>query len=208
MNDKKTVFLLILTILFFLSGLGFFLDYTGIMQMSEYLPFMREKNEKRVEDSEYPTEVEKMNYRKWEEKLISREEKLAEQQAAIDQKQKDLQARLSEVEELKKSIEAERKKLLMMTKDFTDRQKKIQDLASKVTNMPPEKATEMMQNWRDFDIIEVLRQIDKDAEREGRQSISPYLLTLFSPERRAEITRKMLLPPLEQSVDSEPGTVM
>jgi hypothetical protein len=46
--------------------------------------------------------------------------------------------------------------------------------------MPPQKAQEMMQSWRDFDIIDVMRQMDKDAELEGNPSIVPYLLNVVS----------------------------
>ena len=74
--------------------------------------------------------------------------------------------------------------------------------------MPPEKAVEMMVNWRDFDIIDVLRQMDRNAAATGTPSITPFLLTLFTPERRAEIARKMLLPKLEQTGGlPEPGTL-
>ena len=80
---------------------------------------------------------------------------------------------------------------------------KMKDLAEKVRNMPPVKAQEMMQSWRDFDIIDVMRQMDKDAEVEGTSSIVPYLLTLFQPDRRAEITRKMMLPALTRADAAE-----
>ena len=48
-----------------------------------------------------------------------------------------------------------------------------------------------------------MRQMDKDAETEGTASIVPYLLTLFQPDRRAEITRKMMLPALTRADAAE-----
>jgi flagellar protein FlbB len=104
---------------------------------------------------------------------------------------------------MRRALKAEKEKFVAAQKEWEDRQKKVKDLAEKVRNMPPQKAQEMMQNWRDFDIIDVMRQMDKDAEVEGNASIVPYLLTLFQPDRRAEITRKMMLPALTRSDAAE-----
>ena len=58
--------------------------------------------------------------------------------------------------------------------------------------MPPASARDMLINWPDYDIIDVLEQMDKDAEEDGRQTITTYLLTLFPAERRSVITNKWL----------------
>ncbi len=108
-----------------------------------------------------------------------------------------------ELEEMRKALKAEKEKFVTAQKEWEDRQKKVKDLAEKVRNMPPVKAQEMMQSWRDFDVIDVMRQMDKDAELEGNPSIVPYLLTLFQPDRRAEITRKMMLPALTRADAAE-----
>ena len=203
MAQKRIIFGLLAFILFFSMVLIYFLHSNGVINASEYLPFLKAQNPERIEDKDYPTEIEKLSFQKWEERLLEQEEKLAAKAAELETSGSDLEKKISEVEELKKGIQAERRKLALLTKDWEDRQKKVRDLADKVRNMPPEKAVEMMQNWRDFDIIDVMRQMDKDAETDGNTSIVPYLLTLFTPDRRAEITRKMLLPPLEQNRDAD-----
>lgn len=203
MGQSRAAIFLVIAIFFFSGVIVFFLDRVGIIQAADYLPFLEETNPAVVDDSSYPTEVEKMKIKKWEEKLIEREEKIFQWEEKLKKQESDLKQKELELSEKEKSITQERKKLAMLTKDWNDRQKKIEDMADKVSNMPPEKAKEMMVNWTDFDIIEVLREMDKSAQAQGRASITPYLLTLFKPERRAEITRKMLLPPLE----SENGEV-
>ncbi len=203
MANKRLVTLLLLLIVFLSGAIFYFLDIIGVIKAESVLPFLASKNPAVIEDADFPTEVEKLEYRKWQEKLIEKEEALAKLESELASKVSDTEQKLREIEELKEGIIAERKKLEMLTRDWDDRQKKIKELAEKVTNMPPEKAREMMQNWRDFDIIEVLRQMDKDAATEGNPSITPYLLTLFTPERRAEITRKMLLPAIEPENSAE-----
>lgn len=197
MSDKKLAFLLLVSIFFTTGLLLFVLNTIGVVRLGDYFTFMIDDNPVLTEDLDYPTEVEKLEMKKREEKLIEKEEELSLREAQLEEVQGEIGTREKEIEELKKNILEERERLKLMTSDWMDRKKKIEDLASKVTSMPPEKAQEMMERWRDFDIIDVMRQIDKAAEQEGVPSITPYLLTLFTPERRAEITRKMLLPPLE-----------
>lgn len=205
MTNQRLAVVLVLLIIFLSFSIFYFLDLIGVLKAEKVFPFLQAKNPPVIDDSAYPLEMEKLELQKLQDKLAEKEEELARREKELQDKTLETEQKLKEIAELKEGILAERKKLEMLTRDFEDRQKKIKELANKVINMPPEKAREMMQNWRDFDIIEVLRQIDKDAEAEGNPSITPYLLTLFPPERRAEITRKMLLPTLSQEAkdDSE-----
>lgn len=203
MRKRYVIILLILTILLGLLMLAYVLNYVGLVNFSEVLPFLQAKNPVVVEDSAFPTEMEKQRFQKWEERLSQQEENINARQGEIDAQLKDIEQQLSEIERTKEGLLLEKKRLAMLSADKTNRSEKISDMAVKVTNMPPDKAVEMMKNWPDFDIIDVLREIDTQANREGTQSLSPYLLTLFVPERRAEITRKMLLPPLDNQASEE-----
>jgi len=206
MSQMKPVILSLLFITF-LVGVGFYtLDSLGIIQASDTFTFLAPKNPKVVQDNEYPTEVDKLQMKKLEDKLREKEEKLASREDEIKKNETDLKQKLGDLDEVKKDLLAQRKKLSSMMKDFSGRKDKIKDMANKVANMPPIKAQEMMQNWSDFDIIEVLRQMDKQAQIDGTISITPYLLTLFVPKRRAAITRKMLLPSLIDESDSSDNT--
>ncbi|HRP69151.1 MAG TPA: flagellar protein FlbB, partial [Turneriella sp.] len=186
MNQKRFVIFLLLLIVVFSGGIFYALNSMGIIRAADIFPFLASRNPVRVEDKEYPTEVEKVEFQKWEQKLIEREEALARREAELKEKQSGSDDTKRELEETRIALKAEKEKFILMQKEWEDRQKKVKDLAEKVRNMPPIKAQEMMQNWRDFDIIDVMRQMDKDAETEGTASIVPYLLTLFQPDRRAE----------------------
>ncbi|MFZ5628989.1 MAG: periplasmic-type flagellar collar protein FlbB [Spirochaetota bacterium] len=196
MSQRRFVLFLLLLIVVFSGGIFYALDATGIVRAADIFPFLAPKNPLRIEDKDYPTEVEKVEFQKWEQKLVEREELLARREAEIKSKESGSEEAKRELEEMRRALRAEKEKFAVAQKEWEDRQKKVKDLAEKVRNMPPQKAQEMMQSWRDFDIIDVMRQMDKDAETEGTASIVPYLLTLFQPDRRAEITRKMMLPAL------------
>lgn len=203
MNQKRFVFFLLLLVVIFSGGIFYALDATGIIRAADVLPFLAPKNPLRIDDKDFPTEVEKVEFQKWEQKLVEREEMLAKREGEIKNKETGSEDQKREIDEMRRALKAEKEKFVAAQKEWEDRQKKVKDLAEKVRNMPPQKAQEMMQNWRDFDIIDVMRQMDKDAEVEGNASIVPYLLTLFQPDRRAEIARKMMLPALTRSDAAE-----
>jgi flagellar protein FlbB len=208
MGEKRMSFFLVLVILFLSFAVIYLLDGLGIIRGGDYITMLKDENPPILEDTEFPGEVEKLRFQKWEERLMQREEEIASREAIVDGRFLEVQQKEQEINEIKAGVMAERKKLAMMAQDIEDRNTKVADLANKVGNMPPEKAVEMMVNWRDFDIIDVLRQMDRNAAATGTPSITPFLLTLFTPERRAEIARKMLLPKLEQTGGlPEPGTL-
>jgi flagellar protein FlbB len=208
MGEKRMTFFLILIIGFLSFAVIYLLDSLGIIRGGDYITMLKDENPPILEDTEFPGEVEKLRFQKWEERLMQREEEIASREAILDGRFLEVQQKEQEINEIKAGVMAERKKLAMMAQDIEDRNTKVEDLANKVGNMPPEKAVEMMVNWRDFDIIDVLRQMDRNAIATGAPSITPFLLTLFTPERRAEIARKMLLPKLEQTGGlPEPGAL-
>jgi flagellar protein FlbB len=208
MGEKRMSFFLLLVIAFLSFAVIYLLDSLGIIRGGDYITMLKDENPPILEDTEFPGEVEKLRFQKWEERLMQREEEIASREAIVDGRFLEVQQKEQEINEIKAGVMAERKKLAMMAQDIEDRNTKVADLANKVGNMPPEKAVEMMVNWRDFDIIDVLRQMDRNAAATGTPSITPFLLTLFTPERRAEIARKMLLPKLEQTGGlPEPGTL-
>ena len=200
---KSRVLFLLFFILFLLSLLVYFLDLTGIINTSESLSLLSKKNPLIVEDKSYPTEVDKLELKKQKEKLIELEETLVTKEIDLENKENLLIQEQQEIKEIRKGIREERKRLMLIARDLQDRRKKVQDLATKIRNMPPKQAVKIMENWQHFQVIEVIRQIDTDSNKEGIPSISPYLLTLFDPKESAEITRKMLLQPVELNNEGE-----
>ncbi|MDH4263073.1 MAG: hypothetical protein OEV78_08520 [Spirochaetia bacterium] len=198
MNEKRLALLLLISIFFAGALLVFVLDRVGVINASYYIKYLQPKNPEKLTDIEYPGEVDKIAYQKLAEKLQEKEEQLTQKEEKLKEMSDNINNQQTEINAVKKNIEVERESIKLLAQDLSNRDKKVRDIASKIMNMPPEKAVEMMTNWRDFDIIDVLHKMDKLSEEEGIPQITPYMLTLFTPERRAEISRKMLLPPVEQ----------
>jgi flagellar protein FlbB len=192
LTDKSRAFYLILLIGFLLV-IGFFIfDYFRIIDAEDYFPFLAKSPDQVAQDSESPTELEKLEIEKAQEKLIEDREELDMLSKELQKNREDLEAERERLEELKKGILLKESELAEKKKLEAERKAKVKVLADKVANMPPESARDMLLNWPDYDIIEVFEQMDKDAEEDGRQSITTYLLTLFPAERRAVITNKWL----------------
>lgn len=197
MNERRLVVLLLVSILCAGALLSFVLDRIGVVNIASRIKFLQPQNPEKLIDADYPSEVEKIANQKRSDELDEREEKIAQKEEKLKEMSDTLKNKRLEINALETSIEQEKETLKLLSQDLRDRDKKLRDIASKVMSMPPEKAVEMMVGWRDFDIVDVFHKMDTISEEEGTPQITPYLLTLFAPDRRAEISRKMLLPPIE-----------
>ncbi|MCE9502031.1 MAG: flagellar protein FlbB [Leptospira sp.] len=191
-TDKARAFYLVVLIAF-LIAIGFFIfDYYQIIDADEIFPFLSKKPAIVNHDSESPTEIEKLKFRKDQERLAEEREEVEKLRLSLDSDKEKLEAESEKLEAIKKGIKIKEKEISDKLSQDNNRKNKIKVLANKIANMPPDSAVSMLRNWPDQDIIDVFKQMDKDAEEDGRSTITTYLLTLFSPERRSVITNKWL----------------
>ncbi|EMY62313.1 periplasmic-type flagellar collar protein FlbB [Leptospira terpstrae] len=190
-DSTRSFFLIVL--IFFLIAIGFFVfDYFQVINAEDYLPFLKKQAGLVNQDLLSPTELEKLEMEKAKERLIADREELEQMKRELEEKSSFLHADKERLEELKEGIQRKEKEMADKLKKDNARAEKVKVLANKVANMPPESARDMLINWPDYDIIEVFEQMDRDAEEDGRQTITTYLLTLFPAERRSVISNKWL----------------
>ncbi|MBL0955312.1 flagellar protein FlbB [Leptospira levettii] len=207
-DSTRSFFLIVL--IFFLVAIGFFVfDYFQVINAEDYLPFLKKQAGLVNQDLLSPTELEKLEMEKAKERLIADREELEQMKRELEEKSSSLSADKERLEELKEGIQRKEKEMAEKARKDNARAEKVKVLANKVANMPPESARDMLLNWPDYDIIEVFEQMDKDAEEDGRQTITTYLLTLFPAERRSVISNKWLdagaknVPNYGKSIDEE-----
>ncbi|MCZ8156319.1 MAG: flagellar protein FlbB [Leptospira sp.] len=208
-SDNTRSFFLILLITF-LIAIGFFIfDYFQVINAEDYFPFLKKQPSLVNQDLLSPTELEKLEIEKAKERLIDDLEELKNLKAELESAKSSLATDKERLEELKEGIQKKEREMAEKAKRESARSEKVKVLANKVANMPPESARDMLLNWPDYDIIEVFEQMDKDAEEEGRPTITTYLLTLFPAERRSVISNKWLdasakqVPGYGKSVDED-----
>jgi flagellar protein FlbB len=192
-NRAKIIYLLMLII--FISAFGvFWMDYIGLFNISGYVnrfkgepPLVTE-----ARDDE-PSLVEREEFEKEKQKFSERIEDLDKREALIAEKEKEMDSLKEKIDEMRKGLDLEKKKLDQEKNRYSGYKKNVKVLANKMINMPPESSVDIMLNWEDPLIIDVLRQIDADALDVGRTSITPYIIQLMSVKKSERASRIMYL---------------
>lgn len=163
------------------------IDYRSFIY--ENIPFATQLLEQKLED---PSLIEKENMLRYKQELDylkkildTRQKNIEEKEKEILAKEAELQQKLAMVEEMKNSLEKQQK-------IFKDYDEKITKVANYIGSLPPDDAARILENMDDNMIVDVLLKMDKIAEREGRLSISSFLLSKLPPDRAARITEKIM----------------
>lgn len=189
----KVLFLLLLIIVIALGGIYWF-DHLGLIDykraigpLEKYLPAFLQRGEV-VED---PQLLEKELLNKRLEALSQREKELALKEKQLNEREQKIKQIEDKLKEESKGLEKEKKLLSEKLHEYDNYKENIKKQAEYFTNMPPKAAVERLSKMDDLLVIDILRQIDKNAEEKGSPSIVPYLLSLMDPQKAATIQRKM-----------------
>lgn len=121
--------------------------------------------------------------------LDKKESDLTRQDGEITQKAQELDDRLASIEEKERSFNE-------TVKQADDRAANINQIAQYINGMPPKKAVDNLLAMDDQDIIDILRTVEANAVRDGKNSSVAYWFSLMPPARAAEIQRKMANKPV------------
>jgi len=190
----KIAFLLLLIAAIAFGGL-FWFDYLGILEYNKfvkpfekYLPgFMRRGGEA----EEDPLLLDKEFVRKEREKLDDDKRALELALADLERRSLELKEREAKLGEEAKRIDEEKKVLSDKIGAYDNYRDNVRTQAQYLSSMPPQKAVERIALLDDLLAIDILRQMDRNAEEQGRSSIVPYLLSLMDPVKAAALQRKM-----------------
>jgi len=189
----KVLFLLLLIIVIALGGIYWF-DHLGLIDykraigpLEKYLPAFLQRGEV-VED---PQLLEKELLNKRLEALSQREKELALKEKQLNEREQKIKQIEDKLKEESKGLEKEKKLLSEKLHEYDNYKENIKKQAEYFTNMPPKAAVERLSKMDDLLVIDILRQIDKNAEEKDSPSIVPYLLSLMDPQKAATIQRKM-----------------
>lgn len=193
--DRKIRTYLALNVALVVVGL-FLFDLLGVLDVRSLLmpamarvPGVGRAVQANVED---PRLLEREESKKERYALATWEERLAE-------RQKVLEAKEAELRSLEEMLEARREEVRLMVREFErsrdeyrDYRKNVVQQAAYVEAMPPKEAVARLQEMDDLTVIDILREVERRAQAEGRQSIVPFLLSLMPPKRASAIQRKMM----------------
>jgi len=193
-NLLKILFLILLIIVIILGGIYWFdhleiIDYKKVVgPFGKYLPAFMQRGEASAED---PKLLETEFLLKREEVLNARASEIERQRNELQKKELELKESEARLAEEAKRLEEEKKILSEKQREYDNYKDNIKRQAQYFTSMPPEAAVERLSKLDDLLIIDILRQIDRDAEETGSLSVVPYYLSLMDPEKAAAVQRKM-----------------
>ncbi|MFH0976132.1 MAG: hypothetical protein V1874_10160 [Spirochaetota bacterium] len=188
-SERAKVFFLIILIIFIVVVGVFWLDYIGILNINKVVRSYTKSDVASVVDAadDEPSLIEREEFEKQNEKLKERIEELDKREAGIEQTEKELEKEKEKLQEIRKGLGLEKEKIEKEKHMYSGYKKNVTDLAQKIYSMRPEEAIQIIVNWEDTLVIDVLRQIDADAANAGKTSISSYLISLMPRERASRI---------------------
>jgi flagellar protein FlbB len=116
---------------------------------------------------------------------------LDKREEALNKKQTEIEQMAQELEERQKALDEQEKTFNLQVQQFENRRVNIEQNARYLVGMQPDKAAQIIAAMDDQDAIDVFRMTEEIAQREGKQSMVAYWLSLLPPERAAELQRKM-----------------
>lgn len=163
------------------------IDYRSFVY--ENIPFASQLLEQKLED---PSLLEKESLLRYKQELDYLKKILDNRQKSIEEKEKELLAKETELQQKLTMVEEMKSSLEKQQRMFKDYDEKITKVANYIGSLPPDDAAKILENMNDDMIVDVLLKMDRIAEREGRLSISSFLLSKLPPDRAARITEKIM----------------
>ncbi|EMP07588.1 hypothetical protein LEP1GSC124_0740, partial [Leptospira interrogans serovar Pyrogenes str. 200701872] len=109
LSDKARAIYLVLLILFLLA-IGFFVfDYFQIINASEIFPFLRKEPALVNQDNESPTELQKLEFTKAQERFAEELDELEKRKSELIAEKGKLEAEMEKLEEMRKGLIAKKR---------------------------------------------------------------------------------------------------
>ena len=197
LSDKIKIVYLLLVILFSLGVFVYLLDTWGIIKLEEHIAFLKEEPPVVPDSDDAPSLLLKEKMAKERLKLEELEARLKEKELKLTELEGKLARRGEIQEERENGFKKEREEWEKLRQAELERTKLIREMAGRLVNMAPENARDIVGGWSNTDLVDVLREMERAAAADGRQSIVPYLITLLPEARKQVITSLMM--------DSEAG---
>ncbi len=197
----KSIVLLLVIFILVVAGLLWF-DYLGVVHVKNVFspvykmlgkssqtsvtatqskPFFANLDEDRVRKQREANELFKQELDKREADILAAEEQNAQIAAELAEREKNQEER--------------EKTFNLVQKKYDDKNINVEQIANWLNGMTPQAAVSQLNAMDDQTVIDVLRKVEEMAAANGSSSQASYWLSLMSPERAAEIQRKMISKP-------------
>ena len=193
------IFGLSLLVLILAIGGALWFDFLGLIDVTHiFAPALRwvglqPREDAVVEDD--PVLLEESRLAKREDALAIMADELAVKEADLDTREMELQALTEQLREKEASLADRENSVNQLLRRVENERAALVKLSTYLTNMPPEDAVEIMVEYQDPTLLDVLLMTDELAEAAGQASLVPYWLSLMPPQRAARIGEKLEMLP-------------
>lgn len=196
------IFGLSLLVLVLAFGGALWFDFLGLIDVTNlFAPALRwiglePRQEAVVEDTPRLLEEERLGKR--EEALAIRADELSERETAIEAREAELQAFAEQLEEREAALADRENSVNEALRRVENERAALARLSTYLTNMPPADAVDIMVNYPDPLLLDVLLVTDERAEEAGQASLVPFWLSQMPADRAAVIGEQLeMLPEIE-----------
>jgi len=197
------IFVLILLVLVLLLGGLLWFDYLGIVNVKStlqpvfqpLLALMGVRPQTAPPPSNNPFLLDAARFQKQQEALGLQEQALQKQEQAITDKTAKLDQQAAALQEREAKLADQEKSFNEKVKQYDNRRANLIQNSKYLTSMAPAQAVAILVKYDDQLLIDTLRVTEQLAQQSGQTSLVPYWLSLFPPDRAAEIQTKMAMKP-------------
>jgi flagellar protein FlbB len=191
MKTVLKIFLIILSIIILLAGVGFSLLYFKVINPPNFVTYIPVVGNLLGEEAERPPkEVVELNKVKTENAglkstITAKQEEMKELQNQVSDLKKELKASEEDADKIKTEVVRLNEEILNLTTSKNDKQAAYKDMAGYFTEMKSKDAADILSRLKDEDIIGILNEMPKDQVAE--------MLQKMNRDKATTITKKMLV---------------
>jgi flagellar protein FlbB len=194
---------LLLLVLLLAGGGALWFDFLGVIDVTSlFAPVLRlvglEPREQPVELTDDPLLLDSERLAKREEALSIRSDELDQRELELSELETELVTLQEQLSEREAALADRENSVNQALRRVDNERAALVRLSGYLTGMPPADAVEIMVNYNDPLLIDVLLTTDELAEAAGQQSLTSFWLSQMPPQRAAVIGEKLeMLPEIE-----------
>jgi len=204
------IFGLTLLVLVLAVGGALWFDFLGLVEVTDFfapvLRWFRLQPREETVEVEDPVLLADSRLAKREEALQISLDELAQRQSTLDARELELAETADQLREMESALADRENSVNQRLRQVENERAALVRLSTYLTNMPPRDAVEILVNYGDQTLLDVLLVTDELADDAGQQSLVPYWLSLMPADRAATIGEKLEMLPEIYGADERSGS--
>ncbi len=189
------IFILFLLLIVLTLGGVIWFDYLGLVDakslLSPVYSLIGVQKRSAVSSADDPNLLDKERLAKQADAMALRQQDLDAREAALAQKEKQLDQLGQDLNDKEAALTAREKAFNDRVKALDNRNVNLTQNATYLTNMPPANSVAILLKMGDQDIIDLMRIVEQQAQKAGTDSVVPLWLSMMPADKAADLQRKM-----------------